>query len=72
MCLLICVCFFRFLEQNIKNHFFAIIENYTNLIENAFLMTKIKIGDLLHSNLYDVVSRYHNITLVSISISIGL
>ncbi|XP_060839610.1 uncharacterized protein LOC132920899 [Rhopalosiphum padi] len=46
-------------KQNIKNHFFAIIENYTNLIENAFLMTKMKIGDLLHSNLYDMILKQH-------------
>lgn len=47
---------FRFLEQNIENYFFAIIENYRNLIENSFLMTKMNIGDILHNNLYDMAS----------------
>jgi len=48
--------FFCFLEQIIENYFFAIIENYRNLIENSFLMTKMNIGDILHNNLYDMAS----------------
>jgi len=48
--------FFRFLEQIIENFFFAMIENYRNLIENSFLMTKMNIGDILHNNLYNMAS----------------
>ncbi|XP_025195892.1 uncharacterized protein LOC112595037 [Melanaphis sacchari] len=53
------LCEFDCEKQNIENYFFAIFENYRNLIENSFLMTKMNIGDLLHSNLYDTIFKQY-------------
>lgn len=48
-------------KQIIENFFFAMIENYRNLIENSFLMTKMNLGDLLNNNLYDTIFKQHPI-----------
>ncbi|KAE9531265.1 hypothetical protein AGLY_010471 [Aphis glycines] len=48
-------------KQIIENYFFAIIENFRNLIENSFLMTKMNIGDILHNNLYDMIFKQYTI-----------
>ncbi|XP_025199165.1 borealin-like [Melanaphis sacchari] len=46
-------------KQNIEDYFSDIFDNQRNLIENSFLMTKMNLGDLLHSNLYDTIFKQY-------------
>lgn len=50
----LCACFI--LERNIKDHFSALSDNCTNVIENAFLMVQLNLANSMDTNLYNYVS----------------